>query len=73
MENMLCETSFGAVLSLREAATRCGVSVWHFREMCRRGEIGSIKIGSGRGQRGGRRLIPESEINAWIQRNLQAG
>lgn len=64
--------AFGALLSLKDAAPRMGVSVWHLRDLCLRGEIQSVKIGSRPGVRGGRRLVPESEINAWISRHLRA-
>ena len=66
------DTRYGVLLPLSAAAVRMGVSVWHLRDLCLKGSIASIKIGSKRGQRGGRRLIPESEIDAWIARNLRA-
>ena len=72
MPSETSENRYGVLLPLSVAAARLGVSVWHLRDLCRKGAISSVKIGSRRGQRGGRRLIPESEINAWIARNLRA-
>ncbi len=62
---------YGAMLPLKQAAARLGISVWHARDLCLRGEIASVKLGTRPGKRGGRRLIPESEINAFIERNLR--
>ena len=72
MRNQEARQDFGAMLPTKEAAVRMGISIWHLRDLCLRGEMSSVKIGSRPGQRGGRRLIPECEINAWIARNLRA-
>lgn len=63
---------YGRLVPLPEAAERLGVSVCHLRDLCLRGEMASVKIGTRPGKRGGRRLIPESELSAWVARNLRA-
>ncbi len=62
---------FGTLLTTKEAAARMRVSVDYLVTLALRGEIASIKLGTKPGQRGGRRLFPESEINAWLARNLR--
>ena len=61
----------GPMLTTKEAAARMRVSVEYLMTLALRGEIASIKIGTKPGQRGGRRLFPESEINAWLARHLR--
>lgn len=62
----------GPLLTTREAAARMRVSVDYLLTLALRGEIASVKIGTRPGCRGGRRLFPESEVNAWLTRNLRA-
>jgi len=65
-------SDFGRMLTVKEAAPIAGVSSDYLRDLCLRGEIQSVKIGTRPGKRGGRRLIPESEVQNWIARNLRA-
>ncbi|MBP7127398.1 helix-turn-helix domain-containing protein [Myxococcota bacterium] len=65
-------TDIGTLLTSKEAAARMRVSVDYLLGLALRGEVQSVKIGSRPGQRGGRRLFPESEVNGWIARNLRA-
>jgi len=61
----------GALLTTKEAAARMRVSIDYLVTIALRGEIASIKLGTRPGQRGGRRLFPESEINAWLARHMR--
>ena len=62
----------GALLTTKEAAARMRVSVDYLVTIALRGELASIKLGTRPGQCGGRRLFPESEVNAWLARNLRS-
>ncbi len=62
----------GPLLTTKEAAARLRVSTDYLIGLALRGEIASIKLGSRPGQRGGRRLFPESEINGWLVRHVRA-
>lgn len=62
---------FGTMLTVKDAAQRLGISIWHLRDLCLRGDVASVKIGTRPGSRGGKRLIPESELASWISRNLR--
>jgi excisionase family DNA binding protein len=53
------EISGDRLTGLESAAKRLGVSVWTLRAWIQQGRIASNKLG-------GRRLIPESEINRLI-------
>jgi len=65
-------TEFGPLLTTREAAARMRVSRDFLTNLALREEIPSVKLGPPPGQRGGRRLFPASEIEAWIGRHLRA-
>ena len=60
----------GPLLTTKEAAARLRMSTDYLIGLALRGEIPSIKLGSRPGQKGGRRLFPESEVAAWVLRNL---
>ena len=64
--------NIGALLTTKEAAARMRVSVDYLVTLALRGEVASLKLGTRPGQRGGRRLFPESEIEGWIARHLRA-
>ena len=62
----------GELLTTKEAAARMRVSADWLTTQAQCGRIASIKIGTRPGQRGGRRLFPESEIEGWLSRNLRS-
>ncbi len=64
--------SVGNLLTTKEAAARMRVSVDYLIRLALRGEVASLKLGTRPGQRAGRRLFPESEIEGWIARHLRA-
>ena len=63
---------YGRLLTMQEAADRMRLSVWTLRRMALRGELMSCKVGSAPGRKGGKRLVPELEVNNWIERNLRS-
>ena len=65
-------TEFSPLLTTREAAARLRVSTDFLNTLALRGEIQSVKLGPPPGKRGGRRLFPTSEVEAWIARHLKA-
>jgi len=65
-------TNIGPLLTTREAAARMRVSIDYLVILALRGEIESVKLGTPPGQRGGKRLFPASEVEAWIARHLRA-
>jgi len=60
------------LLTIREGAARMRCSTDYLRDLLRRREIDAAKIGPERGKRGGKWLIPESEIVRWLERNMTA-
>lgn len=58
--------SYGDFLDVDEAASELHKSAWSIRDLCRKGELPSVKIG-------GRILIPKRELIAYIEGKLQAG
>lgn len=65
-------TTIGPLLTTREAATRLRVSTDYLLTLALRGEVASLKVGTRAGQRGGKRLYPESEIERWLSEHLRA-
>lgn len=63
---------WGAVLSVREAAERLNVSPDTVRDLILRGELAAAKIGTVRGRRGGRYLVPEVAVREWLARAVRA-
>ena len=63
----------GRLLTTREVAQRIRMSPDFVTHLALTGEIASVKVGTRPGQRGGRRLFPESEIESWLARNLRNG
>lgn len=66
------KNEIGELFTTKEAAARMRISTDTLTVMALRGDIPSIKLGTRRGQRGGRRLFPVAEVEAWLQRNLKA-
>ena len=62
--------SLGAMLSLKQVAERLNLSIWTVNDLVLQGKMASLKIGTALGKKGGRRLVPESEVAAWVLRNL---
>jgi len=62
----------GPLLTTREAAGRMRVSRDFLTTIALRGELQSVKLGTRPGQRGGRRLFPQSEVDGWIAKRLRA-
>ena len=62
----------GPLLTTKEAAVRMRISVDYLVTIALRGELASIKIGTAPGKRGGRRLFPESEVDAWLAGRLRS-
>lgn len=63
-------TILGHLFTTKEAAARMRVSTDWLIVKAKTGEIASVKIGTPEGVRGGRRLFPESAIEAWLSRHL---
>jgi len=60
------------LMTIPQAAERMRCSGDFLRDLLRRREIDAAKIGPERGKRGGKWLIPESEIVRWLERNMTA-
>jgi len=54
---------YGKLISIREAAERLGVSEWTVGRWARQGRFTTVKLG-------GRRLVPETELDRIIESNL---
>lgn len=57
---------YGDFLDVDEAASELHKSAWSIRNLCRKGELPSVKIG-------GRILIPKRELIKHIENQLAAG
>lgn len=62
----------GPLLTVKEVAERIRASTWFVNDLCLKGALRSIKIGTDVGKKGGKRLIPEVEVNTWVARKLRA-
>lgn len=57
---------YGDFLDVDEAGFELHKSAWSIRDLCRKGELPSVKIG-------GRILIPKRELIKHIEKQLAAG
>lgn len=58
--------SYGDLLDVYEAASELHKSAWSIRDLCRKGELPSVKVG-------GRILIPKRELIEHLKARMTAG
>ena len=63
---------WGAMLTVRETAARLNLSRDSVYTLILSGALAAAKIGTPRGRRGGRYLIPEAAIAEWLSRAVRA-
>jgi excisionase family DNA binding protein len=64
MRKLEPRTTFGRLLSLKQAAEQLGLSAWTLGRWARQGRFQTVRLG-------GRRLVPECVISKLIEGNLR--
>jgi len=62
--------NWGEILTVAEVAARLRISRDLVRDMLLRGELAAAKVGTHRGRRGGRWLIPAVAVDEWLEHNV---
>lgn len=63
---------WGAMLTVRATADRLNVSRDTVYGLILSGKLAAAKIGTARGRRGGRYLVPEAAIDEWLSSAVRA-